>query len=68
MLRGINRAAIDTACGVIISQSRCTHDEAFRMLRKASNDRNQKLHDLARTLVAGVPSHAAHKHDGQHSP
>lgn len=64
----LNRAAIDTACGVIISQSRCTHDEAFGMLRKASNDRNQKLHDLARTLVAGVSSHAAHKHDGQRSP
>lgn len=49
-----SRAVIDTACGVIISQNRCTHDEAFRILRKASNDRNQKLRDLAQTLVDGV--------------
>lgn len=52
-----NRSVIDTACGVIISQNRCTPQEAFDILRKASNDRNQKLHDLARILVAGVPAH-----------
>lgn len=49
-----SRSAIDTACGVIMAQSRCTHDEAFRILRKASNDRNQKLRDLAQALVDGV--------------
>ncbi|MCP2049077.1 UNVERIFIED_ORG: GAF domain-containing protein [Paenarthrobacter nicotinovorans] len=48
------RSVIDTACGVIISQNRCTPDEAFRILKKASNDRNQKLHELARALVSGV--------------
>jgi AmiR/NasT family two-component response regulator len=52
-----NRSVIDTACGVIISQNRCTPQEAFDILRKASNDRNHKLHDLARVLVAGVPAH-----------
>lgn len=52
-----NRSVIDTACGVIISQNRCTPQEAFDIIRKASNDRNQKLHDLARVLVAGVPAH-----------
>ncbi|MDR6989260.1 GAF domain-containing protein [Paenarthrobacter nitroguajacolicus] len=49
-----SRSVIDTACGVIISQNRCTHEEAFAILRKASNDRNQKLRDLAQALVAGV--------------
>lgn len=49
-----SRSVIDTACGVIISQNRCTHDEAFRILRKASNDRNQKLRDLAQAVVDGV--------------
>lgn len=49
-----SRSVIDTACGVIISQNRCTHEEAFRILRKASNDRNQKLRDLAQALVDGV--------------
>jgi len=48
------RSVIDTACGVIISQNRCTPDEAFQILKKASNDRNQKLHELARALVNGV--------------
>ena len=49
-----NRSIIDTACGVIISQNRCSHEEAFQILRKASNDRNQKLRDLALALVEGV--------------
>ncbi|WP_370629020.1 GAF and ANTAR domain-containing protein [Paenarthrobacter nitroguajacolicus] len=49
-----SRSVIDTACGVIISQNRCTQDEAFAILRKASSDRNQKLHDLAAALVDGV--------------
>lgn len=49
-----SRSVIDTACGVIISQNRCTHDEAFAILRKASNDRNQKLRDLARNLLDGM--------------
>ncbi|MDR6989134.1 hypothetical protein J2Y66_003649 [Paenarthrobacter nitroguajacolicus] len=49
-----SRSIIDTACGVIISQNRCTHEEAFNILRKASNDRNQKLRDLAQRLVDGV--------------
>ncbi|WP_374111532.1 MULTISPECIES: ANTAR domain-containing protein [Micrococcaceae] len=29
-------------------------EEAFRLLRKTSTDRNQKIRDLARTLVDGV--------------
>ncbi|WP_416405537.1 GAF and ANTAR domain-containing protein [Arthrobacter sp. LFS091] len=49
-----SRSIIDTACGVIISQNRCTHEEAFRILKKASNDRNQKLRELAQALVQGV--------------
>lgn len=49
-----SRSMIDTACGVIIFQNRCTHDEAFAILRKASNDRNQKLRDLARNLLDGM--------------
>ena len=49
-----SRSVIDTACGVIISQNGCTQDEAFAILRKASSDRNQKLHDLAAALVDGI--------------
>ncbi|MET3370128.1 UNVERIFIED_CONTAM: transcriptional regulator with GAF, ATPase, and Fis domain [Jeotgalibacillus campisalis] len=49
-----SRSVIDTACGVIIAQNGCTQDEAFAILRKASSDRNQKLHDLAAALVDGV--------------
>lgn len=49
-----SRSVIDTPSGVIMAQNRCTHEEAFHILRRVSNDRNQKLHDLARWLVDGV--------------
>ncbi|MDI2036233.1 hypothetical protein PJL15_03368 [Paenarthrobacter nitroguajacolicus] len=42
------------SCGIIISQNSCSHEEAFHMLKKASNDRNQKLRDLAHASVEGV--------------
>ena len=49
-----SRSVINTACGVIISQNRCTQEEAFNILRKASSDRNQKLFELAKAVVDGV--------------
>jgi hypothetical protein len=49
-----SRTVIDLAMGVIMGQSRCTPDEAFAMLRHASNTRNEKVVDVARDIVAGV--------------
>ena len=45
------RTAIDIACGILMAQNKCSKDEAFELLRRASNTRNQKLHDLAQSLV-----------------
>ncbi|MDI3214070.1 ANTAR domain-containing protein [Arthrobacter sp. AL12] len=45
------RTAINLACGVIIAQSRCSQEEAFDILRRASISRNQKLHTIAAEIL-----------------
>lgn len=45
------RTSIDIAIGIIIAQNHCTQGEAFNILKKASNTRNIKLHDLAKNIV-----------------
>jgi hypothetical protein len=53
-----SRTTIDTAIGIIISQNQCTQEEAFAILRRASNSRQIKLRDVAKNLVmraSGVP-------------
>lgn len=47
-----SRTIIDAACGVIMAQNRCSHDDAFQLLAKASSHRNQKLHDVAGEIIA----------------
>jgi hypothetical protein len=49
-----NRTVIDVAIGVIMAQSRCSADEAFDVLRRASNNRNVKLHTVAAELVQRI--------------
>ncbi len=49
-----SRAVIDQALGVIMAQERCTHDQAFAVLRSASQNRNIKLHDIAAEIVTSV--------------
>lgn len=49
-----NRTAIDVAVGVIMAQNRCSQDAAITILRKASNSRNLKLHDLAAGVIESV--------------
>jgi len=49
-----SRTAIDIAVGVVMAQNRCTQEEAFSILRKASSHRNVKLRVLAEELVASV--------------
>jgi ANTAR domain/GAF domain len=46
-----SRAVIEQAKGVIMAQNRCTADEAFEILRRASMGRNVKLRDLAGNIV-----------------
>jgi GAF domain-containing protein len=51
-----SRAVIDQAKGIIMGQQRCTPDEAFRILTRASQHRNQKLRDIAAAIVASTQS------------
>lgn len=58
-----NRSVINLACGTIMAQNRCSQDEAYDFLRRASNDRNQKLHDVAQSIVERLAGpHTADTH------
>ncbi|WP_206068633.1 ANTAR domain-containing protein [Nonomuraea composti] len=48
------RAIIDQALGIVMVQRRCTAREAFDILRRVSQDRNVKLHQLAASIVEKV--------------
>lgn len=45
------RTVIDVASGIIMAQNNCSKDQAFELLRSASNSRNQKLNEIAEALV-----------------
>jgi AmiR/NasT family two-component response regulator len=49
-----------------MAQNRCSSDEAFRILRRASNNRNLKMQllaeDLIRTMTGTEPSRDTHWH------
>lgn len=57
-----SRTTINLAVGILMGQNRCTQDEAFDMLRTASNHRNVKLRELAAELVASVGTGPATTH------
>ncbi len=49
-----SRAVIDRAIGIMMAQQRCDADAAFDILRRASQNRNIKLRDLAAEIVTAV--------------
>jgi GAF domain-containing protein len=49
-----SRSTIDNAVGILMGQQQCTAEEAFDLLRRASQHRNVKLRELAAQIVAGV--------------
>lgn len=49
-----SRTTIDQAIGILMAQNRCGPDEAFEILAKASSNRNVKLRELARQIVAAT--------------
>jgi GAF domain-containing protein len=53
-----SRAVIDQAVGIIMSEQRCTPEEAFTILRSASQNRNVKLRQVAESIVSGVTGQA----------
>ncbi|MFC4472508.1 GAF and ANTAR domain-containing protein [Streptomyces xiangluensis] len=48
------RSVIDQALGVVMGQRKCTSDEAFGILRSASQNRNIKLRDLCTELITNL--------------
>lgn len=51
-----NRAVIERAKGVLMVTQRCTEDEAFGLLRAASQQRNIKVVDIAAQVLSRAPS------------
>jgi hypothetical protein len=54
-----SRSTIDQALGVVMAQNRCSRDEAFAILRRASQNGNVKLRDLAADILARYTGHPA---------
>jgi AmiR/NasT family two-component response regulator len=48
----VTRQVIGQAVGLLMAQRRCTAEEAFDLLRSASQRGNEKLRDVAARLVA----------------
>jgi len=55
----VSRSTIDQAIGVLMTQNQCTPDVAFGILRRASQNRNVKLRDVAATLIERFTGHPA---------
>ncbi|UKA68494.1 GAF and ANTAR domain-containing protein [Arthrobacter sp. FW306-05-C] len=49
-----HRTVINMAQGIIMAENRCSDEQAFTVLKKASSTRNQKLHEVARAVVGGI--------------
>ncbi len=63
-LQGVieSRTTIDLAVGIIMGQNRCSQQEAFETLRRASNSRNVKVRDLAGEMVQRLNGEPAATH------
>ncbi|TQJ33962.1 GAF and ANTAR domain-containing protein [Arthrobacter sp. SLBN-122] len=49
-----SRTVIDMAIGAIMAENRCTRDEAFNILTRASSTRNIKLRDVAASVITSI--------------
>jgi GAF domain-containing protein len=50
----VSSGVIDQAIGILMGQQRCNAATAFDLLRKASQNRNRKLRDIAADIVTNV--------------
>jgi GAF domain-containing protein len=64
----VARAVIDQALGIIMAQQRCTSNEAFDILRRASQRRNVKLRDVAAGIVTGISGRPPQRPSFLHRP
>jgi GAF domain-containing protein len=61
-----SRTVIDLACGMVMRQNRCSQEQAYQFLLRASNTRNMKVRAVAEEIVrrlAGVKQTATHFQD-----
>jgi len=49
-----SRTAIDIAIGIIMAQNRCSQEEAFGILKSVSSGRNEKIRDIAASVVTSI--------------
>ncbi|MDL5199299.1 GAF and ANTAR domain-containing protein [Streptomyces sp. ALI-76-A] len=63
-----SRSVIDQALGVVMGQNRCTADEAFGILRSASQHRNIKLRDLCVELITNLTGRPPTAPELRHRP
>jgi hypothetical protein len=53
----VTRQVIGQAVGLLMVQRRCTAEEAFELLKAASQRNNEKLRDVAHRMIAGHDEH-----------
>ena len=54
-----SRTVIDQAMGIIMAQQHCTADDAFRLLRRQSQNSRRRLRDIAGDLVRQITGEEA---------
>ncbi|WP_285246808.1 ANTAR domain-containing protein [Pseudarthrobacter sp. efr-133-R2A-89] len=59
-----SRTSINVACGVIMAQNRCSYEEAFAILAKASSHRNIKVRKVAEGILERLPEGPPPPHFG----
>ncbi|GAB3531889.1 GAF and ANTAR domain-containing protein [Arthrobacter tecti] len=57
-----SRTEIDVAVGIVMAQNRCSQEEAFSILQRASTTRNVKLRVLAAEMVEKISGTAPETH------
>lgn len=60
-----SRTPISVACGVIMAQNRCSYQEAFSILARASSHRNIKVRRVAEDLLKALPEGSPRAHFNQ---
>ena len=61
-----SRSVIDQAIGILIAQQQCSVQEAFALLRQASQGRNVKLREVAAQIVASAQRRAPGRPSGRY--
>jgi hypothetical protein len=54
-----SRSTIDQALGVLMAQNRCSRDAAFGILRRASQNSNKKVSNVAAVIIERFTGHPA---------